>query len=89
MLGLSKQFDIAPHAPVMDAVFIKNWAAGAYLLGFSLSLRHVIITGNPEKTWPSVSTIVVDSLGQNQKELEDEAERHLRPIDLLWMNGCV
>ena len=49
MLGLSKQFDIAPHAPVMDAVFIRNWAAGAYLLGFSLSLRHVIITGNPEK----------------------------------------
>jgi len=39
--------------------------------------------------WPSVSTIVVGMLGQIQKELEDEAARHPRLIDLLWTIGCV
>ena len=71
----------------MDAALIRKWAVGVCPLGFFLPPRRVIITGCPEKMWPSASTIVVDVSGRNQKE--DEAGRHPRLFDLPWTIGCV
>ena len=87
----SDRLHLVNTAPTIRSTppFVGTLANNVYPLSFSLSLIHGIIAENPGRMRQSDSTFVVGLSRQIRMELENEADRHSRPIDPLWNRAMI